>query len=101
MVESSTSPKDQDEPYKLDVNVYSEPAPKRAWYKTLAFSNKAPEKETIPAWQDASLSDKERWKQWHKAKDTERFKNSTTGYYTRIYKSKYGWVWFTGLFGED
>ena len=23
-------------------------------------------------WRDASLSDKERWKEWHKAKDAER-----------------------------
>jgi len=33
---------------------------------------KQPEEPGKEKWRDASLSDKERWKEWHKAKDREQ-----------------------------
>lgn len=39
-------------------------------------------------WRDASLSDKERWKEWQKAKDKEQAKGSTAGFYTDFYRKK-------------
>jgi hypothetical protein len=57
-------------PYTIAANNYSEPKPEKSWYKF----GKESDKKAIPSWQDASLSDKERWKQWHKAKDGERAK---------------------------
>ncbi|KAJ8110898.1 hypothetical protein OPT61_g6379 [Boeremia exigua] len=47
-------------------------------------------------WRDATLSEKERWKEWHKAKDAERKAGSTAGYYTSFYKAKGGWAWWLG-----
>ena len=43
--------------------------PKRAWYHKFLKQPEEPGKEK---WRDASLSDKERWKEWHKAKDREQ-----------------------------
>ncbi|USP82728.1 hypothetical protein yc1106_10002 [Curvularia clavata] len=39
-------------------------------------------------WRDATLSDKERWKEWQKAKDKEQMKGSTIGAFTEFYKGK-------------
>ena len=54
--------------------------PKQKWY--YKFSNQA-EEPGKEKWRDASLSDKERWKEWHKAKDRER----KAGYNVLQYKS--------------
>jgi hypothetical protein len=40
------------------------------WYHKFARSE--PERPGHEKWRDASLSDKERWKEWHKAKDREQ-----------------------------
>ncbi|OAL56822.1 hypothetical protein IQ07DRAFT_19367 [Pyrenochaeta sp. DS3sAY3a] len=39
-------------------------------------------------WRDASLNDKDRWKDWQKAKDKEQKQNSMAGVYTGFYKKK-------------
>ncbi|KAL6150968.1 hypothetical protein ACJQWK_10982 [Exserohilum turcicum] len=39
-------------------------------------------------WRDATLSDKERWKEWQKAKDREQMRGSATGFFTEFYKGR-------------
>lgn len=41
------------------------------WYRKLG-SSEAPSTPKREKWRDASLSDKERWKEWNKAKDKEK-----------------------------
>lgn len=48
---------------------------------------KGPGKEN---WRDATLSEKERWKEWQKAKDEEQARGSAAGYYAQFYKGKGG-----------
>ncbi|KAF2192259.1 hypothetical protein K469DRAFT_620325, partial [Zopfia rhizophila CBS 207.26] len=59
----------------------------KPWYSKFSRTPGEPGKEK---WRDASLSDKERWKEWHKARDKERQKGSTAGFYTSLYKGKGG-----------
>ncbi|CAG5178983.1 uncharacterized protein ALTATR162_LOCUS8974 [Alternaria atra] len=35
-------------------------------------------------WRDATLSEKERWKDWQKAKDKEQMRGSTVGFFTPL-----------------
>lgn len=49
-------------------------------------------------WRDASLSDKERWKEWQKAKDREQAKGSTAGFYTEFYKKKGSFGYWLDMF---
>ncbi|KAF1841505.1 uncharacterized protein K460DRAFT_369534 [Cucurbitaria berberidis CBS 394.84] len=46
---------------------------------------------------DASLSDKDRWKDWQKAKDKEQAKGSTAGFFTQQYKNKGSWGYWLDL----
>jgi hypothetical protein len=41
----------------------------RSWYSRFV---KEPEKPGKEKWRDANLSEEERWKEWHKAKDREQ-----------------------------
>ncbi|KAL1641115.1 hypothetical protein SLS58_006389 [Diplodia intermedia] len=52
-----------------------------------------------PAWMDASLSDKERWKKWEKERDQQFYgRGGTAGYFSSYYKSSK--VWWIGVFGS-
>ncbi|KAF2856626.1 hypothetical protein T440DRAFT_462872 [Plenodomus tracheiphilus IPT5] len=46
------------------------PTPKPSWRTKL--QKRAPEEPGKEKWRDATLSEKERWKDWQKAKDKEQ-----------------------------
>ncbi|EMD89778.1 hypothetical protein COCC4DRAFT_126136 [Bipolaris maydis ATCC 48331] len=62
-----------------------------SWRSKLHLRLHRPTPPTVPGkekWRDATLSDKERWKEWNKAKDREQMKGSTIGAFTEFYKGK-------------
>jgi len=90
---------------------------KRKWYHKFKSQPEQPGKEK---WRDASLPDKERWKEWQKAKDKERQRgyvvkqagskwsglqeltNIRMQYYADFYRPKNGGgAWWLGLLGGD
>ncbi|CAI9632310.1 unnamed protein product [Alternaria burnsii] len=48
-------------------------------------------------WRDANLSEKERWKDWQKAKDKEQMRGSTVGAFTQFYKGTEGVAYWIAL----
>jgi hypothetical protein len=57
--------------FSLPANTKIDEKKRPSWREKLRARNEPP----VPGkekWRDATLSDKERWKEWHKAKDAER-----------------------------
>ena len=65
----------------------SKPKDASSWRDKLHIHSK-PEVPGKERWRDATLSEKERWKEWQKAKDREQAAGSTTGFYSDFYKGK-------------
>ena len=53
------------------------PTPSSSWRSKLHLHLHRPTPPTVPGkekWRDATLSEKERWKEWNKAKDREQMR---------------------------
>jgi hypothetical protein len=65
----------------------AKPKDASSWRDKLHIHSK-PEVPGKEKWRDATLNEKERWKEWQKAKDREQAAGSTIGFYTEFYKGK-------------
>ncbi|EUC38815.1 hypothetical protein COCCADRAFT_82206 [Bipolaris zeicola 26-R-13] len=67
------------------------PTPSSSWRSKLHLHlhrTAPPSEPGKEKWRDATLSEKERWKDWNKAKDREQMRGSTIGAFTEFYKGK-------------
>lgn len=64
-----------------------------SWRSKIHIHHSSPVEPGKEKWRDATLSDKERWKDWQKAKDKEQKRGSTAGAFTEFYKAKGAGKW--------
>jgi hypothetical protein len=68
------------------LNDTAKPEDTSSWRDKFHIHSK-PEVPGKEKWRDASLSEKERWKGWQKAKDKEQARGGAVGFYTQFYKA--------------